>query len=472
MPRLRLLFGCGLVLVAAAVNAGSIPEPPPGVVLNNVEEGRELFTLNFARPAEAKLNRDLHRQGNGLGPVFNETSCAGCHRQAGIGGSGGLDANVVMVGIVTRPVMPRSIPRAVAAARELHPDFSQDSAIQVLHQLAIGTGEEVSLYNAFRDRIIDRFGGEEAIRSIRPVRKELDDVTLELAQRNTTPLWGLGLIEQFRQEGGDAVRARFAKEQTEKTPWITGRAPGTANGPGWYGWRSQIASLDGFVRSACAIEMGLSVPGFEEPENPVAAVTLKEATGKKGRKPKARSYDLTDEQCTSLTSFVRSLPRPQEMEETDYRQAIHARGKTLFSRVGCADCHAPDLGRLKGLYSDMLVHDMGSDFSDAQTAAPVRAVARVTVYYSLSMDMVVEAPTNPQQEWKTPPLWGVRDSYPYMHDGRAGTLREAILMHGGEAERSASMFKSATAEDQQAIITFLESLRAPGAESGALADRR
>src|SRR5687768_1579161 len=104
MPRLRLLVGLCLLVAVVSVDAGSIPQPPPGPRLTNVKQGHELFTLNFARPDEAKLNRKMATQGNGLGPVYNATSCAGCHQQGGIGGSGGLESNVVTLGIVTRPV--------------------------------------------------------------------------------------------------------------------------------------------------------------------------------------------------------------------------------------------------------------------------------------------------------------------------------------------------------------------------------
>jgi len=469
MFRRVAFLGLGLLTVAASSFGGSIPQPPSAEPLKRVDEGRELFNLNFARPTEARLNQGLEKQGNGLGPVFNAVSCVACHKQGGVGGSGGLEANVITLGIVTRPVPLANVPKAVASAQKIHPAFSDQSGIQVLHQFAVGTAEEVATFDAFRNHILEPFGGTSALESIEPVRREFGDVTLELSQRNTTPLWGLGLIEKFRQEGGDAIRARIAKEQAEKTPWITGRIPATGNGPGWYGWRAQISTLDSFVRSACAIEMGLKVPGFDEPANPVAATP---ATGRKARqRPRQRPHDLTDEQCTALTSFIRSLPRPEAVEESDYRRTEAHRGSKLFNKVGCADCHVQDLGWVKGVYSDMLLHDMGDAFSDAQTAMPDRIRTLVPaggLYYGALVEGFVETPTNPQQEWKTPPLWGVRDSYPYMHDGRAATLRDAILIHGGEAERSTAMFKSATAEEQQAIITFLESLRAP-AQDAALA---
>jgi CxxC motif-containing protein (DUF1111 family) len=74
---------------------------------------------------------------------------------------------------------------------------------------------------------------------------------------------------------------------------------------------------------------------------------------------------------------------------------------------------------------------------------------------------VEEVPSNPEKEWKTPPLWGVRDSYPYLHDGRALTLEDAILQHDGEAERAATAFRQASPSRQQDLISFLETLQAP-----------
>jgi cytochrome c peroxidase len=66
-----------------------------------------------------------------------------------------------------------------------------------------------------------------------------------------------------------------------------------------------------------------------------------------------------------------------------------------------------------------------------------------------------------QQEWKTPPLWGVRDSGPYLHDGRAATLEEAIAWHGGEAYTSANRFARLPARQQAELASFLRMLAAP-----------
>ena len=66
-----------------------------------------------------------------------------------------------------------------------------------------------------------------------------------------------------------------------------------------------------------------------------------------------------------------------------------------------------------------------------------------------------------QREWRTPPLWGVADTAPYMHDGRAKTLEEAILWHSGEAHASKDLFVALNSKDKGNLIAFLMTLRAP-----------
>src|SRR6185312_2268972 len=65
------------------------------------------------------------------------------------------------------------------------------------------------------------------------------------------------------------------------------------------------------------------------------------------------------------------------------------------------------------------------------------------------------------QEWRTPPLWGVRDSGPYLHDGRATTLEQAVGFHGGQAEESTKKFNALSLPEKQKLVAFLKSLVAP-----------
>jgi CxxC motif-containing protein (DUF1111 family) len=113
-------------------------------------------------------------------------------------------------------------------------------------------------------------------------------------------------------------------------------------------------------------------------------------------------------------------------------------GELLFERIGCAQCHVPELPGASGpvlLYSDLLLHDVH--------AATFRGMAE---------------PGASAGQYRTPPLWGVRDTAPYLHDGRASTLRKAILLHDGEARLVRQAFEALPDHDQAAVIAFLNDL--------------
>jgi CxxC motif-containing protein (DUF1111 family) len=114
---------------------------------------------------------------------------------------------------------------------------------------------------------------------------------------------------------------------------------------------------------------------------------------------------------------------------------------------------------VKGLYSDLLLHDMGADLqSSGGYKGPVDPVP------AIPNDKFEESEQPSPSEWRTPPLWGVADSAPYLHDGRAPTLEEAIAAHGGEASAVTARFEGLPPQARQSIVTFLNSLRAPTVE--------
>src|SRR5205085_4847583 len=134
---------------------------------------------------------------------------------------------------------------------------------------------------------------------------------------------------------------------------------------------------------------------------------------------------------------IRSLPAPrQTLPKSPQLASLVQSGQHLFREIGCADCHSETLGSIQGLYSDMLMHDMGVELESS------------TGYYG----SIIPAPTVRNDkfevteqpvpgEWRTAPLWGVADSGPYLHDGRAETLQAAILAPGGEATAATTRFK-------------------------------
>jgi CxxC motif-containing protein (DUF1111 family) len=397
-----------------------------------VQAGQTLFEHKW------KANDPLAGGGDGLGPVFNAASCAECHNQKGIGGAGGLVHNVTTYvfrndGVAAAKGLPREgvvHARAVnycpsETLNQLQPDLPQTSEPS-LSQL-------VSLSGSRRDNHCNTIQQD-----------------VHLSQRNTPALWGADLIDAIpdrliiANERKERVRWGMAPAKGEEVP--VGRALRLADGRvGHFGWKAQSASLSDFVQAACANELGLGNPGQAQPR-PFSIPSY-------SYQP-PRTNDLTLEQCDQITSFVASLPRPVERLPEDGLQRSNAtEGKMLFSKIGCVECHTPKVGAVDGLYSDLLLHDMGQplegggSYNEPQRPRP--------------------DPNNPPSdgpnpgEWRTPPLWGVADSAPYLHDGRAPNLQKAIDMHGGQGTRAARSFASLTKTEQDQVIAFLWTLRAP-----------
>jgi CxxC motif-containing protein (DUF1111 family) len=135
----------------------------------------------------------------------------------------------------------------------------------------------------------------------------------------------------------------------------------------------------------------------------------------------------------------------------------------LFKATGCEGCHVQTLASAKGIYSDLLLHDMGTRLADGAGTYETRGNQELMTSKEADdgAPPASAAVAADAKEWRTPPLWGVRDSGPYLHDGRAGTLDEAVRLHEGEAADSVKKYNALQMTDQQAIMSFLESLAAP-----------
>lgn len=152
----------------------------------------------------------------------------------------------------------------------------------------------------------------------------------------------------------------------------------------------------------------------------------------------------------SVVFYLRTLkaPIPRNQEDSEIQL-----GKQIFEQIQCSSCHLPTLqtgiSDLEVLsekefhpYTDLLLHDMGSVLDDGYTEG------------------IAES-----SEWRTPPLWGLGlapdaqgGEYFLMHDGRAKSIEEAIILHGGEAENSKAAYDKLSDQDRVALIKFLESL--------------
>jgi CxxC motif-containing protein (DUF1111 family) len=200
--------------------------------------------------------------------------------------------------------------------------------------------------------------------------------------------------------------------------------------------------------------------GLQNPDHPQAGNPLSPGS-------KLTGNDLTTAQCDALIAFIAALPPPHQLSPANQQQAnLLNHGERLFETVGCTGCHVRDVGNAHGIFSDLLLHDMGPNLDDPVAAFPERVKVGTTTFGGGyggggTVDVFADISTRIRQEWKTPPLWGVRDSAPYLHDGRARTLTEAIAAHGGEADSSARRFEQLGDPEKSAILTFLQSLVSP-----------
>ncbi len=397
---------------------------------SEVRAGEVLFLHDW------QAGDSLSPGGDGLGPVFNATSCVACHHQGGTGGSGGVEHNVT--NFVVQPETPCSASGAMRAP-------VAPSRQGTVHSFGVGGIQETlrdvhpdlpSIANVSLDQLIH--GGDHG--SVLSVPR-----TVHLSQRNTPALFGVALIDAIPDreiiavERAQRLRWGMAPADGEDAP--VGRVLRLADGHvGRFGWKGQTASLSDFVRAACANELGLGNPSQSQPR-PLSMPNYRTA-----------GLDLTDQQCDQITAYLSALPRPVErLPGTSGSATTASVGKQLFTSVGCADCHRPNLGSVEGLYSDLLLHRMGVELvGGGSYGEPPQPSPDFKSGDGPSAD-----------EWRTPPLWGVADSAPYLHDGRAATLEDAILLHGGQAKRSKEKFQNLTSAEQQHLRAFLGTLRAP-----------
>ena len=394
----RALVLAGILGVFAClgnVGLGGEADGKPSEDRRAQAQGRELFEREWL-PGDSRTHG-----GDGLGPVYNDSSCIACHNLGGTGGGGPASKNVdIITASPNSNMMPTSsggsgrgepgflgkalgslvgldepadskTPGGRAAARrkpdtkeliKAHPGFRTTRSV-VLHRFGVE-----GAYESWRQSMIglqslnpmspgvpgSPTAMTEAQNSLnlgrRGMQTNIGEFVLVSSQRNPTPLFGAGLIDAIP----DRVLEEASKVKHPGFPEVAGRVSRLKDKRiGRFGWKAQTPSLQDFVLTACAVELGLEVPGHHQaglPQKPDA---------------KARGLDLNADECNALESYVRGLPKPAERRpstEADARE-IDA-GRKLFASVGCASCHTPKLGPAEGIYSDLLLHDMGQDLGD------------------------------------------------------------------------------------------------------------
>ncbi len=456
---------CWLVLASGAL--GDPPGPDAAANAKQAKEraaiarGRELFVRAWVPD-----DRRSHG-GDGLGPVYNERSCVACHHQGPAGGGGGSAATNIEL-ITAVPAGSSSSASTgfyYAFSFNYGPDGfeyrigeppangAEARSARRAGAARPNVGELVRIHPGFREApsvVLHRYGTDPDYRTWREwVLGEHGNIAIRSSQRNPTPLYGVGLIDAIP----DAAIEAAARRRHSGWPQVNGRVARLADGRvGRFGWKGQTASLGDFILSAAAVEMGLEVPGHAQAGDP--------------RIPpiQARGLDLDRDECDALTAFVRSLPAPVADRPANPRETTSRKlARSLFRSTGCAECHVEKLGGVDGIYSDLLLHAMSPELADTSSYTAFQAAEPAPPARVVPAGARAAHPNQPPavEEWRTPPLWGLRDSAPYLHDGRAGTLDEAIRLHGGEAAPSARRYRQLSPREQALLQSFLLSLAAP-----------
>ena len=257
---------------------------------------------------------------------------------------------------------------------------------------------------------------------------------------------GLGLLEAIAE--ADIV----ANVKTSDPDGVIGRANHVWSEStqstmlGRFGWKANVATV--LDQSAGAFQGDIGITSRLHPdENCTPSMTSCNA---QPRGSTGTDHELTDDKLAAVDVYMRTLAVPARRTVDD---PTVMRGAALFASFRCTSCHAvdfttgdatdiPELAHQKiHPYTDLLLHDMGAGLADGRPDFEA-------------------GPT----EWRTPPLWGIGllktvNGHEFLlHDGRARGLEEAILWHGGEATAARERFRTATADERNALVFFLHSL--------------
>ncbi|MCV3272857.1 di-heme oxidoreductase family protein [Roseobacter sinensis] len=424
--------------------------------------------MSFERELEFKVGNGLFKKlwvsspsstlaSDGLGPLYNARSCQRCHLKDGRGHPPESPADAAVSMIVRLSVLAGEDARTKEIAEYIATAPEPTYGGQIQDFGIAGHPAEARLAITYEEREVELAGGE--VVSLRKPALALENLgygplhpEVMTSLRVAPQMIGLGLLDAIpaadilanadpEDADGDGIsgRANIVWSEVHDRPML-GRFGVKAGAPSV--WEQSAGAFHG--------DIGISTPlhptGFGDCT--VAQPACRAA-------PNGNTPDHDDAEIgrlgLELVSFYSSnLAVPARR---DYEDPQVLRGKQMFYETGCTSCHRPKFvtHRLDGQpeqsfqliwpYTDLLLHDMGEGLADNRPEA--RATGR---------------------EWRTPPLWGIGltqqvsgHSY-FLHDGRARSLMEAILWHGGEAQAARDRVVEMPKPDRDALIRFLESL--------------
>lgn len=401
---IALASALGVLALASCDQLTTVPAPDSELFDAPVAGLSPAELAAFAR-GDAEFGRQF-APNTGLGPIFNDVSCATCHSGDGRG-------------------------------------FLKNALVR---------------FGSEEDGFLSHLGGpqlqDKAIAGAEPEVFPVEALTRSV--RLPPPVFGAGMIEAIPEGAilanvdsldadGDGISGR--------PNWVLAGAfvPETepGGGPGLrlgrFGRKAQNAVLLQQVVEAYLQDMGITSPFLPlENRNPLSGVPVDAVD-------RVPDPEINEGVVQAVTFYLRALAPPADPGGPE--RADVAQGRALFTDVGCAKCHIPSLmtgeSSLKAIanvevraFSDFLLHDMGPALADNRPDGQASG-----------------------SEWRTAPLWGLRLMRKFlngqallMHDGRARSVEEAVLMHGGEAAGVRAAFQALTAQQRAALLAYVESL--------------
>ena len=429
------LVSCGGELENVPVKAGgdgsvnnrtsfAFEEPMPNLSQEGLEKhlAGDIEFGNVFVTAPAPVNP-------GLGPLFNNVSCDSCHIKNGRGhpvfDDVNLRSNALLV--ISDPAGTPDVPGGNPPVRGLGEQI-QDHAVFGFEPEASVSLEWEEIEGEYPDG--KRYSLRKPVLSITLSDGSPLPEDIQTSMRLPPPVIGLGLLEAV----SDETLIGLSDPDDSDNDGISGRpnmvwsSVTSSKEIGRFGRKAGISNLKTQTARAYKEDMGVS-----NPELPAGDVET----------------DITEEQLDLATFYVQTLAVPLRATSDD--PAV-ARGEKTFFDIGCTSCHVPTLEtgqhpieelsfqRIQP-FTDLLLHDMGEGLADGRP--DFQATGR---------------------EWRTPPLWGIGltkkilGKENFLHDGRARTLEEAILWHGGEAQAVTDRFKNLSEDERNALIKFLNTL--------------
>lgn len=374
---------------------------------------------------------------HGLGTVYNNNACVNCHINDGRGKP--IEGNEATASILMRISIPGTGNHGAALGVPGFGDQLQDKAVfgyQPEAQVTVNWTESV-LHFTDGDSVMLRQPAWQLSNAYMPL-----PANYLMSARVAPPVHGLGLLEMVDEQ----TILSFADATDKNNDGISGKpnygwdAKSGRKMLGRFGWKAEAPTLDQQVAGAYREDMGITSYVIKTENNA-------DQSQYDGLNDDA---ELPDSIFNAVVFYVKTLAVPARRKVTD---PVVKRGEEIFASAKCASCHIPAMRTKTDVtfpeasnqvirpYTDLLLHDMGPALSDNRPSFDAQGA-----------------------EWRTPPLWGIGLTYLvnghnyFLHDGRARSVLEAIMWHGGEAAQSREYVRNLNKADRQALLTFLNNL--------------